>query len=80
GSGAFAEVAAGRGVSPQRVALAWLLAASPVMLPIPGASRPETIRDSAAAAELVLTEEELGILSTVGQGEGSGPATGPTTR
>lgn len=72
GSGAFAEVAAGRGVSPQRVALAWLLAASPVMLPIPGASRPETIRDSAAAAELVLTEEELNVLPVVGRAAARG--------
>ena len=47
------------GVSPQRVVLAWLLATSPAVLPIPGSSRPETILDSVAAAELVLTPEEL---------------------
>ncbi|MQS15679.1 aldo/keto reductase [Streptomyces kaniharaensis] len=63
-SEAFAKVAAGHGVSPQRVALAWLLARSPVMLPIPGASRPETIRDSAAAAQLVLGTEELALLDS----------------
>lgn len=57
--GAFHRVARERGVSPQRVALAWLLARSPVMVPIPGASRPETARDSAGAAELVLGEGEL---------------------
>ncbi|WP_312888354.1 aldo/keto reductase [Nonomuraea rhodomycinica] len=56
---AFHEIAAERGVSPQRVALAWLLARSPVVIPIPGASRPETIRDSAAAAALTLTDAEL---------------------
>jgi aryl-alcohol dehydrogenase-like predicted oxidoreductase len=55
---AFHEVAAERGVSPQRVCLAWLLAKSPAVLPIPGASRPETIRDSAGAAALVLDAEE----------------------
>jgi aryl-alcohol dehydrogenase-like predicted oxidoreductase len=55
----FAEVAAEHGVSPQRVCLAWLLAKSPVVLPIPGSSRPETIRDSVAAAELALSEAEL---------------------
>ncbi|MFF4399475.1 aldo/keto reductase [Streptomyces sp. NPDC001480] len=59
---AFHAVARERGVSPQRIALAWLLARSPVMLPIPGASRPETIRDSAAAADLVLSGEELARL------------------
>ncbi|MGW2254213.1 aldo/keto reductase [Kitasatospora sp. NPDC001660] len=69
GGGAFAGVAAARGVSPQRVALAWLLARSPVMLPIPGASRPGTIRDSAAAAELVLTGQELRTLSVIGRAD-----------
>ncbi|MET9252376.1 aldo/keto reductase [Streptomyces sp. NPDC003717] len=55
----FHRVAAERGVSPQRVALAWLLARSPVVVPVPGASRPASIRDSAGAAELILSEEEL---------------------
>ena len=59
---AFADVAAERGVSPQQVALAWELAQSPVVIPIPGAKRPESIRDSAAAAELELSAEELARL------------------
>lgn len=59
---AFAEVAAARGVSAQRVALAWELAQSPVVIPIPGAKRPQSIRDSAAAADLELTDEELARL------------------
>ncbi|CAL9667412.1 Aldo-keto reductase IolS [Actinosynnema sp. ALI-1.44] len=57
--GAFAEVAEAHGVSPQRVCLAWMLAKSPVVVPIPGSSRPASIRDSAAAVHLVLTDEEL---------------------
>ncbi|HEX4788843.1 MAG TPA: aldo/keto reductase [Actinospica sp.] len=60
----FAEVAREHGASPQQVCLAWLLAKSPVVLPIPGSSRPETIRDSAAAAELRLSERELLRLDT----------------
>jgi aryl-alcohol dehydrogenase-like predicted oxidoreductase len=60
---AFQEVADAHGVSPQQVALAWELSLAPVVIPIPGASRPETIRDSAAAATLELTEEELARLS-----------------
>ncbi|MFG3437730.1 aldo/keto reductase [Nonomuraea sp. NPDC047897] len=59
---AFHAIAAERGVSPQRVCLAWLLARSPVIVPIPGASRPESIRDSAAAADLTLTADELARL------------------
>ena len=55
---AFGEVARVRGVSPQQVCLAWLLAKGEHVIPIPGASRPESIRDSAAAAELVLEPDE----------------------
>ena len=60
---AFAEVAQAHGVSPQQVCLAWELATSPVMVPIPGASRPETIRDSIAASELELTADEIVALN-----------------
>jgi aryl-alcohol dehydrogenase-like predicted oxidoreductase len=59
----FADVAAERGVSPQRVALAWELARSECVLPIPGASRPESVRDSAAAADLELDAEALAQLA-----------------
>lgn len=58
----FARIAEAHGVSPQRVCLAWMLAKSPAVVPIPGASRPETIRDSVAAADLSLTEAELAEL------------------
>src|SRR5215207_948403 len=60
---AIAEVAAEHGVSPQQVTLSWMLALSPVVVPIPGSSRPETARDSAAAADLGLTMEEVSRLS-----------------
>ena len=56
--GVFADVAAAHGVSPQQVALAWELAQSEVVIPIPGSSRPETILDSVQAAELQLSDEE----------------------
>lgn len=59
---AFAEVAAERGVSPQQVALAWELAKADVVIPIPGTSRPESVRDSVLAADLELSEEELARL------------------
>jgi aryl-alcohol dehydrogenase-like predicted oxidoreductase len=60
---AFAEVAQAHDVSPQQVALAWELSLSPCVIPIPGASRPASIRSSVAAAELVLTSEEIQRLS-----------------
>ena len=64
----FATVAAARGVSPQRVCLAWLLAKSPVMIPIPGASRPATITDSVAAVDLELSADELASLDATNRG------------
>ena len=47
-----------RGVSSHRLVLAWMLAKSPVVIPIPGVRREETARDSAAAADLVLGADE----------------------
>ena len=66
GRQAFAEVAAVHGVSPQRVALAWMLAKAPTVIAIPGSTRPGTITDSAAAAELRLTDEEVARLDATG--------------
>ncbi|MCW2759481.1 MAG: aldo/keto reductase [Nocardioidaceae bacterium] len=59
---AFKDVADAHGVSAQQVALAWELAQSPVVIPIPGAKRPSSITDSAAAADLELTADELAAL------------------
>ena len=59
---AFAEIAEAHGVSPQQVTLAWELAQSPCVIPIPGAKRPSSITDSAAAADLELTAEEIARL------------------
>jgi aryl-alcohol dehydrogenase-like predicted oxidoreductase len=53
------EAADAHGVSAQQVALAWLLSLSDVVIPIPGTTRPESILDSIAAAELELGADEL---------------------
>jgi aryl-alcohol dehydrogenase-like predicted oxidoreductase len=63
GIGAVRAAAQAHDVSPQQVALAWLLSLSPTMIPIPGSSRPETIEDSLRAAELELTGDELLAIS-----------------
>ena len=60
---AVQEIADAHGVSPQQVTLAWMLALAPVVIPIPGASRPASITDSAQAAELALTGAEVERLS-----------------
>jgi aryl-alcohol dehydrogenase-like predicted oxidoreductase len=56
---AFQEVGAELGVSSQQVCLAWMLAKSARVIPIPGASRPASITDSARAADLTLTPDQL---------------------
>jgi aryl-alcohol dehydrogenase-like predicted oxidoreductase len=57
--GPVRAAAEAHGVSPQRVALAWLLSLSPAVIPIPGASRPQSIEDSVRAVDLELTADEL---------------------
>jgi aryl-alcohol dehydrogenase-like predicted oxidoreductase len=59
---AFHTLAAELGVSPQKLTLAWMLAKSPVVIPIPGSSRPETIRDSYTAVDLQLTPDQVAVL------------------
>jgi aryl-alcohol dehydrogenase-like predicted oxidoreductase len=56
------EAAEAHGVSPQQVALAWLLSLSPAVIPIPGASRPESIQDSVKAVDLELSDAELAAI------------------
>ncbi|MGY1856252.1 aldo/keto reductase [Modestobacter sp. SYSU DS0290] len=63
---AFAAVADEVGVSVYQVTLAWHLAQADVVVPIPGASRPESIVDSAAAADLRLTPDQLARLDSAG--------------
>ncbi len=48
----LAQAAAAHGATPAELALAWLLALSPVIVAIPGARRPETARSAARAARL----------------------------
>ncbi len=64
---AFAEIGEAHGVSPQQVVLAWELSLSDVVIPIPGARRPASIIDSAKAADLTLTEDELARCSATGR-------------
>jgi aryl-alcohol dehydrogenase-like predicted oxidoreductase len=59
----FAAVAEELGVSVHRVTVAWHLAQADVVLPIPGASRPASIQDSAAGADLRLSPDQLARLN-----------------
>jgi aryl-alcohol dehydrogenase-like predicted oxidoreductase len=58
----FAGVGAEHGVSTQEAVLAWLLALSPVVVPIPGASRPETVDSIVHALSVELSADEFARL------------------
>ena len=53
------------GVSPRQIALAWLLARSPVMLPIPGSGSAEHVADNIAATGIELSNEEYNSITDV---------------
>lgn len=55
----LAALARSKGVTPQQLTLAWMIAKGDRVIPIPGSSRPETARASAAAADIALTAEEV---------------------
>jgi aryl-alcohol dehydrogenase-like predicted oxidoreductase len=63
GEGIVAEVAKAHGAAPAQVALAWLLARSPVMLPIPGTGSVAHLEENVAAAHLRLTDDEVKALA-----------------
>lgn len=59
---ALAKIAKQRGASPSQIALAWLLARSPVMLPIPGTSSLAHLEENWAARRIALSPEELAAI------------------
>jgi aryl-alcohol dehydrogenase-like predicted oxidoreductase len=59
------QIARAIGAIPVQVALAWLLARSPVMLPIPGTSRVEHLEENVRAATLTLTTGQVAELTAV---------------
>ncbi len=60
--GPLDEISGRYGVTPAQVALAWLLAKSPVMLPIPGTSSLAHLEENVAAVDLRLTKGDLAAL------------------
>ena len=71
---AISEVARRHGVSNAQVALAWLLAQGEDIVPIPGVKRSETLRDSAGAFDVSLSEHDLAEIEAAAPG---GKTAGP---
>jgi len=65
-SRAVAEAARNHSVSPHQVVLAWLLARSPQILPIPGTGSPDHLEENVAAAGIELTPDEVAAISAAG--------------
>jgi len=61
------EVAKKHGAAPGQIALAWMLKASPVILPIPGTSKVSHLEENVAAAGIALTDEEFRALDREGR-------------
>ena len=64
--GPAAEIAERHDATPGQIALAWLLARSPIALPIPGTSSVEHLEENVAAAAIELSDEEVAELSEAG--------------
>lgn len=61
---ALTAVAKKHGATPHQIALAWLLAKSPIMLPIPGTKSIDHLEENIAAAAIVLSEEDMAELGS----------------
>ena len=59
---ALREIAAGHGSTSEEIALAWLRDLAPVVIPIPGATRPETARSAVRGQRLSLSAEDRAAL------------------
>ncbi|WP_426735934.1 aldo/keto reductase [Myxococcus faecalis] len=66
--GALDAAARKHQASPAQIALAWLLARSPVMLPIPGTSSVKHLEENLAGAELSLSKDELAAVDAQASG------------
>lgn len=55
-------VAAGKGATPAQVALAWLLAQKPWIVPIPGTTKLHRLQENLGAVELVLSAQDLAVI------------------
>ncbi len=68
------KIAARKQATPAQIALAWLLAQKPWIVPIPGTRKMERLDENLGAVEIALTSEELGgIATTISQIQVHGP-------
>jgi aryl-alcohol dehydrogenase-like predicted oxidoreductase len=61
----FAELARAKNCTPSQLALAWVLAQGPDMIPIPGTKRQKYLEENAAAVDIVLSKDDLHRIDAV---------------
>ncbi|GAA1681002.1 aldo/keto reductase [Glycomyces endophyticus] len=64
----LADIAADKGASTAQIALAWLLARRPWIVPIPGTRRPERLAENLGAADVDLTAADLDRIRSAADG------------
>jgi len=67
------QIATAKGATPAQIALAWLLAQKPWIVPIPGTTKLHRLEENLAAADLTLTADDL---ATIGAALAAIPVTG----
>jgi aryl-alcohol dehydrogenase-like predicted oxidoreductase len=68
---ALEALAVEKGATPAQIALAWVLEQGDDLVPIPGTKRLKYLEENIAAAEVVLTEDEIATLNALEQPAGT---------
>jgi pyridoxine 4-dehydrogenase len=66
--GALDRIATEHGATPAQIAIAWLLARSPVMLPIPGTASIEHLEEDVAASRIALSADDVAAIGRLSEG------------
>ena len=61
----LSRLAESKGISLSQLALAWILAKKPYIVPIPGSRNPERVAENVAAAQVTLTNEDLAQIAEI---------------
>ena len=58
-------IASAKGVTPGQIALAWLLAQKPWIVPIPGTTKLHRVDENIGAADVTLSDDEVAQLTSL---------------
>ena len=58
----LAQTAERHGATPAQISMAWMICKKPWIVPIPGTRKPERLRENLAAADVLLSAEEVAAI------------------